>query len=568
MFRMTSVALLAKTWVRIALAVALLLIGLAPIGAPILSDNSWREAPADSGAAAPIAQPFTYRWASDADTARIERSDDGGQTWYGVASLPERVEQMQSVAGDEQSVVARTARTIWVSRDAGATWAQAAALPSEPLALAVTGKDTNLLAVGTESAGLIFSRDLGATWQHNTNPFLTGWGGAPVAVTALSVNPADDTILYAATGVWLGTSTTRLTPLGIFVSADGGQHWTMMEQLPLSAAPVLRLTPVAGQPLTVIAGDDASTHTVSLAATTELLAALESEDAGVRAATARILALIGDPIGAPALLARLTDTDMLAGNVAAEALGRTGTGNRAVVPALLGLLASDEVDVRARAATALGLLKVEAATPQLGAMLVSDNSPARNRAAEALAAIGTREALAALAQPLADRELTPARQAAMSGLERAGAQANDVLVTALASEEPALRANAAEMLGWIKADPATPALAEALYDADPTVRSQAAWALGEIGTSSARQALAAALKVEGDATARTAVSAALERSERTSLGEATQFTWGEALLSQLAAMPAGRWTLLGLTIMLAAVLLFFGPRPMREQVNG
>ncbi len=565
MFRMTTVALLTKTWVRIALAVALLLIGLAPIGAPILSDNSWREAPADTTAAAPLAQPFTYRWANDAETARIERSDDGGQTWYGVASLPERVEQIQPVAGDEQSVVARTARTIWVSRDAGATWAQTAALPSKPLALAVTGKATNLLAVGTESVGLMFSRDLGATWQQNTDPVLNGGGGAPVAVTALSVNPADDTILYAATGIWLGTSTTRLTPLGIFVSADGGQHWTAMEQLPLSAAPVLRLTPVADQPLTVIAGDDASTHTVSLAATPELLAALESEDSGVRAATARLLGLIGDPIAAPALLAHLTDTDMLAGNLAAEALGRTG--NRTVVPDLLGLLAADNVDVRARAATALGLLKVEAATPQLGEMLVADASPARNRAAEALAAIGTHEALAALARPLADAELTPARQAAMSALEVAGAEANEVLVAALASQEPALRANAAEMLGWIKADPATPALAEALYDADPTVRSQAAWALGEIGSSAARQALAAALKVEGDTAARTAVSAALERSERASLGESAQFTWGEALLGQLAAMPASRWTLLGLTMMLAAVLLFFGPRPASERVN-
>ncbi len=566
MFRMTTVALLTKTSVRIALAVALLLIGLAPIGAPILSDNSWREAPADTGAAAPIAQPFTYRWANDTGSARIERSDDSGQTWYGVASLPERVEQMQTVAGDEQSVVARTARTIWVSRDAGATWAQAAALPSKPLALAVTGKDTNLLAVGTESAGLLFSRDLGATWQQSTDPVLTGGGGAPVAVTALSVNPADDTILYAATGIWLGTSTTRLTPLGIFVSADGGQHWTVMEQLPLNAAPVLRLTPVADQPLTVIAGDDASTHTVSLAATPELLAALESDSAGVRAATARLLGLIGDPLAAPALLARLTDTEMLAGNLAAEALGRTG--NRAVVPDLLGLLAADNVDVRARAATALGLLKVEAAVPQLGTMLVADGSPARNRAAEALAAIGTREALVALALPLAEAELTPARQAAMSGLERAGAQANDVLVAALAGEEPALRANAAEMLGWIKADPATPALAEALYDADPTVRSQAAWALGEIGTASARQALAAALRVEGDTTARIAVSAALERSARASLGEAAQFTWGEALLNQLAAMPAGRWTFLVLSMLLAAVLLFFGPRPVGERVTG
>ncbi len=261
MFRMTTVALLTKTSVRIALAVALLLIGLAPIGAPILSGNSWREAPADTGAAASIAQPFTYRWTNDTESARIERSDDSGQTWYGVASLPERVEQMQTVAGDEQSVVARTARTIWVSRDAGATWAQAAALPSKPLALAVTGKDTNLLAVGTESAGLVFSRDLGATWQQSTDPVLLGGGGAPVAVTALSVNPADDTILYAATGIWLGTSTTRLTTPARHLRRTAGSA-EVMEQLPAEAAPSpSRRWPINQPPRSCRIGDSASTTT-------------------------------------------------------------------------------------------------------------------------------------------------------------------------------------------------------------------------------------------------------------------------------------------------------------------
>ena len=77
----------------------------------------------------------------------------------------------------------------------------------------------------------------------------------------------------------------------------------------------------------------------------------------------------------------------------------------------------------------------------------------------------------------------------------------------------------------------------------------------------------AALKIEGDTTARTAVSAALERSERASLGEAAQFTWGEALLNQLAAMPAGRWTFLVLSMLLAAALLFFGPHPVGERVS-
>jgi hypothetical protein len=383
-------------------------------------------------------------------------------------------------------------------------------------------------------------------------------------VTALAVNAVDDAILYAATGIWLGTSTVRLTPIGSFVSVDGGQTWLELERLPLGAEPITKLTPVAGQPLTVLAGGERDTHTASLKLSPELLAGLASENPARRAATARALGLIGDPAAAPGLLANIQDPDLLAGDNAAEALGRVG--NRSVAPALMDLLNSDDVYLRARAAQALGMLKVDAAVPALSGMLLRDDSPARNRAAEALASIGTPDALAALAAPLADAEMTPARHAAMSGLDRAGGRATGVLVSALAAGEPSLRANAAEMLGWIRADSATGALAEALRDEDTTVRSQAAWALGEIAATGgdaaaqARAALAEAARVESDPVALKSVESAQERADRAALGARQRMTWAEALVAEFGRIPTSRWTFLALFIALAAALLWFGPR--------
>jgi HEAT repeat protein len=564
----TNGGLLTKAWLRIVAAVMLLMIGLAPIGVPILSDNSWRQTSADTGAAGasqPAAQPFTYRWTDvTSGGASVERSDDGGKSWHGVAAVPEAILDLQAMAGNEQSVVVRTEKNLWISRDGGASWEQAAALPSRPLAMALASGSSNLLLVGTESVGLLRSRDLGATWQPVEEPLFAGGGIAPTALTALAVNGADDNIVYAASAIWLGTSAAHLTPIGTFVSVDGGNTWLELERAPLAAEPVTRLTPVAGQPLTVLAGSADSTHTASLKLTPELLAGLESENAALRASTARALGLLGDPAAAPGLLANVQDADVLAGDNAAEALGRTG--NRSVVPALMDLLHSGDVYVRARAAQALGLLKVDAAVPALSTMLNRDDSPARNRAAEALAAIGTPEALQALAGPLADAEMTPARHAAMSGLDAAGAKAAGVLVSALKSGEPSLRANAAEMLGWIRPGSATPGLAEALHDEDATVRGEAAWALGEIaaangdGATQARAALAQAAQAESDPAALESVKSAQERANRAVTSTRERMTWAEALVAELGRIQTDRWTFLALFIALAAALLWFGPR--------
>jgi len=218
MLRKLPNQIITRPWLRLALAVVVVIAGLAPVGVPILSDNTWRQASIGAEDPVPAATPFTYRWSGAGDKTQVLRSDDGGQSWHAVAAIPQSVAQIEAVRGDEQTVLARSATGIWISRDGGLSWVRSASLPSRPLSMVAGSKSTGQLLVGTESGGLLVSRDLGATWQVAEYVTLAGGGAAPLAITALAQNAGDDSILYAATGIWLGTSTTRLVPGGVFAS--------------------------------------------------------------------------------------------------------------------------------------------------------------------------------------------------------------------------------------------------------------------------------------------------------------------------------------------------------------
>ncbi len=546
---------------RIGLAVLLILIGLAPVGAPILSDSSWRASAQEDGTAvvpAP-ADPFAYRIQAQGDVqTQIERSDDGGKSWHAVAGIPEKVVEIMPVRDDEQVVYARSAESIWVSRDGGATWAHTGELPSRPMALAVTSRANNAIFVGTESVGLAVSRDGGETWQVVNDPTLTMSGQAPIAVTALRLDPKDETILYASTAVWTGTSTARLTPVGTFVSLDGGRLWLQMDQLPLNGGPAARIDTVDGRPLTVMVDNGQNAIAQEMKLTTELLDELNSGDPVVRASVARALGLLGDTVAVQPLMDRLNDQDILVGDRVVEALARLNDPK--VAPALMNLLNSDEEAVRARAAYGLGLMKHEAATDLLAERLRTDKPMVARRAAEALANIGTPAALTALTMPLADAEMTPARHAAMAGLEQAGAEATDALVAALGSQNPAQRSHAAEMLGWIRSPESVDALAAALKDNSPEVRTQAAWALGEIGNTEARDALAAAQRSAADDATKTALVEAQQRAVQNTAADRPAPAFGEGFVAALSSVPATSWTFFALFLALALALLLLTPR--------
>lgn len=546
---------------RIALAVLLIMVGLAPIGAPILSDSAWRSEPAPAVVAspAPAAQAMHYRMETDEQPlTHIERSTDGGRTWQPVAGVPGEILELSPVRGNESTLYARTASYVWVSRDGAATWEQAGALPSRPMSIAVTSADGGAIFAGTESAGLFVSRDAGATWQPVEDAALTLAGAAPVAVTALNVHPDDDSIVYAATAVWVGTSSARLTPVGAYMSVDGGRSFLQVAELPLSGGPATAIRPVDGRPAAVQVTTGADAMELGLGLTPELLAGLESSDAVRRASTVRAVGLLRDSTAAPLLLGLLDDGDGLVGLRVAEALG--GLGDPTIAPDLVAALASNQAAVRERAAHALGLMKHEAAVSDLAVLLRSDEPGVARRAAEALANIGTEDALAALTVPLADAEMTPARHAAMIGLELAGTDAAGTLTDALDASSAVVRANAAEMLGWIKAPGTEAALASAMRDGEPAVRVQAAWALGEIATPAARDILVeASISPVTDAATQRVAAEAVERSAGATAVEESAGTYGRDLLSQLSRVPATSWTFSLLALALAIALLLMKP---------
>ncbi len=383
-----------------------------------------------------------------------------------------------------QRVYASTTTAIRVSDDGGSSWTQAGVLPSRPLAMAVALDTPGLLFVGTESLGLLRSNDGAASWQPADNSALSRGNIAPLAVTALAIDPEDEQIVYAATNIWLGTHTAQLSPLGVAVSVDGGRQWIQLSSALLGDSPLQRLEPIAGQPLAVVTVNSSGRHTISLALSPELLSLLQDVDPAIRASAARAIGLIGDSAALPRLLQALSDPDALAGQRIAEAIGRIG--DLSVSADLLQILGSAPAAERARAAQALGLLHSEAAVPGLAALLGDGDAEAQRVTAEALAAIGTPAAMTALMAPLTNLRMTSARHVTMDVLETVGQPAVAAVVAALGDSSPVVRANAAEMLGWLtpvedpllRAD-AVAALSRLRSDPDPTVQAQAAWALGE-----------------------------------------------------------------------------------------
>ncbi len=562
-------SVLEKQWVRIALAAVLLIAGMAQIGAPVLSDNAVRQSLGISGVPAG-ASAYVYRYTNQADgTAQVARSEVGSSAWTNVATL--HASLLQLLASDEpgqQTEFARTSGALWRSVDDGSTWAVVSNVPGKPLSLAVASGAANLVLVGTDSGGLYVSSDQGASWRPAGGPLSLAGAGA-VAVSAVSVNPADAQVAYAISQYTMATPEGAHSIQGVYVSVDDARHWFSMaaeQPVPVPVAAALsalganvQLYPVAGQLLAVSAAGPAGLQTFELTLGPQLLSSLEAPDGGLRAAAAQALGLTGNADAVAPLLQHLRDPDQAAGDQAAEALGHLG--DTAALPALRAALVDSHEAVRGRAAYALGLLRDTASIPALANMLRSDGPLARSSAASGLAALGTPGAVAALVQQLGDSQLTPQRQVAMGALEEVGQPAAGQVMGALQASDVVVRRNAAELLGYMAPPEAVPALAQALSDGDAQVRAEAAAALGAIGTVPAQQALAQTMALTKDSSTRQAATQALAQAQAlSSQREPQHVTLGSAAMHVLSQLPAGRWTFLVLLAALAATLLVFSPR--------
>lgn len=466
-------------------------------------------------------------------------------------SLPAGVELVIASPVEAGVIYAAVGNTVYRSVDSGQTWLTLAALPSRVTALLPANRTPALLYAATESGGILRSLDGGQAWQ----PINQGLGllpGTILEVSALSLDPDDDSLIYAATGYWLGSTEVHFSPVAILASLDGGANWLGIAALPLSSQRVIDLAAVAGQPLTVEAR------------------AANGEVQRYAARAETLSALLADPQATPAQRA-----------AAAQALGVLG--DQTAVPVLAAAIDSGDVLVVNRAAEALGTLRAAEAIPALQAALLAEDALAPGAAAHALAGIATPEAMAVLVAALDSDPMTPARHAAMSALEEAGSLAVPALLAVTAGNRSAAQRNAVELLGWIGDPAAVDALVTALQSEDAAVRAQAAWALGELAIPSAGEALARAAAEDVDADVRLQATQALARLpaplpvaaaepaapaaaqapparvSETSVGSSS--SGASNLLTML--MPTLRWVLLAAVLGLAALLPWY--QNVREQ---
>jgi HEAT repeat protein len=191
----------------------------------------------------------------------------------------------------------------------------------------------------------------------------------------------------------------------------------------------------------------------------DMVAGLRDRDVNIRLRTLDILEALGPtaaPAG-PALVKALNDPNRFVRWAAARALGKVGAvESETAIPALIGMLSDDDVDLRAAAASTL-----------------AGYGPAARTAVPVL--------LAALAS-----EDTSLRVAALRALERIGLESSPALPVirdALEARDASVRQGAARLLGKLgpSAREALGSLRSHLKDSSPEVRAAAQEALARIG---------------------------------------------------------------------------------------
>ncbi|MHB1186452.1 HEAT repeat domain-containing protein [Thiobacillus sp.] len=179
------------------------------------------------------------------------------------------------------------------------------------------------------------------------------------------------------------------------------------------------------------------------------LAALASDDTGVRCAALGVLGYLKNPDALPDI-ARIagSDPDLDARRIAVGALG-FATELAAVVPAMKRALVDTSWQVREEAAATLGKLRAADAIDDLIAAMADPYWQVRLKAARSLGRLKAKSALPAL-------------------------------IAALGHEMSNLRKEAAVALGEVGEVAAIPALEKALDDSDPDVRKLARLALNQL----------------------------------------------------------------------------------------
>ena len=211
------------------------------------------------------------------DTDGVHRLRDVGKSMIaaGHLLLDEAVEEI--AVADNGSALVRTAWHLYRAEEMGLRWVAVENLPSPATALAIAQTTPPTFYVGTASSGVRTSQD-GINWQ-SANAGLGFTPGSQLFVNDLAVDPAQPSVLYAATSLIFGSANAQTTPVGVFASQDGAANWTTLA--PKSDVAVAMLLPVSGETGAVYALTAASRTPLALGTAPQMvsLAAVESAPA-------------------------------------------------------------------------------------------------------------------------------------------------------------------------------------------------------------------------------------------------------------------------------------------------
>jgi HEAT repeat protein len=254
-----------------------------------------------------------------------------------------------------------------------------------------------------------------------------------------------------------------------------------------------------------------------------LIEALNDEDSSVRMKAVRALGEINDSRAIdPLSYTSVKDADTYVREGAWKVLQWSTIGGNKVdarsTGPIIGALADEDLDVRIRAAEALGQIKNVAAVDPLIAALNDENSDVRRYSAWALGEINDSRSIDPLSYTSVKDADTYVREGAWKVLQwstiggnKVDARSTGPIIGALADEDPDVRIRAAEALGQIKNVAAVDPLIAALNDEDSDVRRYSAWALGEIGDVRAVDSLSYTSVEDADTYVREAAQKALEK---------------------------------------------------------
>jgi hypothetical protein len=184
---------------------------------------------------------------------RFRAQSEIGGTWTGLGPAPivnsnsnasyltsGRVIALNYVATTHTLFAGTADGGVWKTTNGGAAWIPLTDfMPSLAIgALAVDPTHSNIMYAGTGEApycgdciygvGVYKSTDGGATWGQYGNSVFQGQ-----AISDIRIDPANPSRLYASTVNHAGSGN-----LGVAISADGGQTWTVPSGTPLDSDPV------------------------------------------------------------------------------------------------------------------------------------------------------------------------------------------------------------------------------------------------------------------------------------------------------------------------------------------